>query len=686
MYLILLVLPFISFITVILGSRWFGHRGAAVISLSIITFGLFTSFLIFYEVVILKNLAYLNLGTWIATGSLNISWSFIFDFLSVSMTLTVYLVSTTVHYYSCDYMWGDPHFPRFMAYLSFFTFFMILLSTSGNLPQLFIGWEGVGLCSYLLVSFWFTRTQANVSSLKAFIINRIGDSFFIAGLALVFISFHSLEFSDIALVSYHQGKSFEIYPTVFGSEHFFFKKIQAFGIIDFKWGELACFCFFIGVMSKSAQIFLHGWLPDAMEGPTPVSALIHAATMVVAGVYLLLRLSFIFQMFPKILLIVSLVGATTCFFSGTIAIFQNDLKKVIAYSTCSQLGYMIFIAGLSFYNVCFFHLCSHAFFKALLFLSAGSIIHSIGDFQDIRKIGGLISKLPITYSAFLVGSVSLSGLPFLSGFFSKDLILEVASQSDNYLAYFVKFLALFSAFLTSIYSFRLFYFAFLVKTKLSKSVFFSINESFTLITKSLVFLVFFSIFFGFFFKDLFASFSSSNAFAFSSNPQVLFQVFDAELVSYFYKINALLLSMAGIYVSFFFLNIRFSALANYTRFWVFFSKKWLFDSIYISLLAKPGLQFSYENLYKVLDKGHIERLGPHLLSSVLYFWSKFVKKSQIGGLYYYLYFFVIAILLITVFIALIFHFFRYPVFLNYIVLLFLYFVVLVNLSSKKNEL
>ena len=342
------------------------------------------------------------------------------------MLLTVYLISTLVHVYSVEYMAGDPHLSRFMGYLSFFTFFMILLITAGNVLQLFVGWEGVGLCSYLLVSFWFTRTQAVLSSLKAFLVNRVGDIFFIIGLGLLYVSTKTFDYSSIFLLLKNQKESlmFLINPTY---NKFIIIELPFCGKVSIL--NIIAICLFIGAMSKSAQIFLHTWLPDAMEGPTPVSALIHAATMVAAGVFLVLRFSFLFDMVPYVLQIIALIGSLTCFIAATIGLFQNDIKKIIAYSTCSQLGYMFFIAGLSFYNVSFFHLCSHAFFKALLFLCAGSVIHSLKDNQDIRMMGSLISKIPTTCTCFMIGSIALSGLPFLSGFYSKEAILEFSSES-----------------------------------------------------------------------------------------------------------------------------------------------------------------------------------------------------------------------------------------------------------------
>ena len=325
------------------------------------------------------------------------------------MLVTVTTISTLVHFYSCSYMSVDPHISRFMSYLSLFTFFMLILITADNFIQLFVGWEGVGLCSYLLIGFWFTRVQANKAALKALIINRVGDFGIILGICLVFFVFQTLDFEIVfPLITFFQNQFF----LFFG--------------MNFNVVELICFFLFIGSVGKSAQVGLHTSLPDAMEGPTPVSALIHAATMVTAGVFLIIRCSPIFEYAPGVLNIVTFVGALTAFFAATVGLVQNDIKKVIAYSTCSQLGYMIFACGISGYTVSLFHLINHAFFKALLFLAAGSIIHSLNNEQDMRRMGGLIRITPFTYSMMLIGSLSLAGFPFLSGFYSKDVILELA--------------------------------------------------------------------------------------------------------------------------------------------------------------------------------------------------------------------------------------------------------------------
>jgi len=402
------------------------------------------------------------------------------------MLLVVNIISALVHLYSIDYMSHDPHLPRFMSYLSLFTFFMLMLVTGDNFVILFLGWGGVGLCSYLLISFWYTRLQANKAAIKALVVNRIADFALTIGMVSIFFVFRSLDFHVV----------FPLAPFFVNS---------TFGFLSYDWPVLTVICslLFIGAMGKSAQIGLHTWLPDAMEGPTPVSALIHAATMVTAGVFLIIKCSPIFEYVPTVLSIITFIGATTAFFSATIGLVQNDIKKVIAYSTCSQLGYMIFACGLSNYHVSLFHLANHAFFKALLFLSAGAIIHSLSNEQDMRKFGGLITLLPFTSVMLLIGSLSLMGFPFLTGFYSKDLILELALTKYTIEGSFAYTLGLITAFFTSFYSFRVFYMTFIYKNNSFRTVITHVHELPWKMAVSLSILSLGSIFLGYLAKDLF---------------------------------------------------------------------------------------------------------------------------------------------------------------------------------------
>ena len=377
---------------------------------------------------------------WINSGNFFANWSINIDPLSSVMLVVVTFVSALVHIYSIGYMSHDPHKPRFMSYLSLFTFSMLALVVSDNFLQLFFGWEGVGLCSYLLIGFWYKKDSANKAAIKAFVVNRVGDFGLAIGIFLIFFYFGSINFNEV----------FQIAPQLID------KKISIFGyeasLITF-----ICLFLFIGAMGKSAQFLLHTWLPDAMEGPTPVSALIHAATMVTAGVFLVVRCSPLFEYSQTALNLVTVVGMITAIFAASVALVQNDIKKIVAYSTCSQLGYMFFAAGVGAYHVAIFHLFTHAFFKALLFLGSGSVIHAFKDEQDIRNMGGVRKKLPYTYIVMLIGTLALTGFPFLSGFYSKDAIIEFAYLKNSALGNYAAFIGIFTAFLTAIYSWRLFF-------------------------------------------------------------------------------------------------------------------------------------------------------------------------------------------------------------------------------------
>jgi NADH-quinone oxidoreductase subunit L len=379
-----------------------------------------------------------SLGSWVSAGDFHVDWALRFDPLAISMVAMVTCVASLIHIYSVGYMSHDKTIWRFFAYLSLFTFAMLMLVTADNLLQLFFGWEGVGLASYLLIGYWYDRPSACAAAMKAFIVNRVGDLFFAVGIALVFVVFGSIEFTDIfAAIPRHQNEMFH----VLGSD---FRAYEVIGVL-----------LFLGAMGKSAQIGLHVWLPDAMEGPTPVSALIHAATMVTAGVFLMSRMSPLMDYAPGALGFVTVIGGSTALFAATVACTQNDIKRVIAYSTCSQLGYMFVAAGVGAYQASMFHLLTHAFFKALLFLGAGAVIHAMSDEQDMRKMGGIWKLIPITYAMFWIGNLALAGVPPLSGFFSKDAILEAAWASDSLSGHYGYWCGLIAAFLTAFYSWRL---------------------------------------------------------------------------------------------------------------------------------------------------------------------------------------------------------------------------------------
>jgi len=430
----------------------------------------------------------LSLGSWFHLGILKVDFLFLFDPLSKIMLFVVTFISFLVHFYSVDYMRDDPEQGLFMAYLSLFTFFMIVLVTSGNFAILFFGWEGVGLASYLLINFWYTRINAQKSAIKAVIVNKIGDVLLMYAFSAIFFAFQSLDYFTVFVLAPHIE-----YSTL--------------PIID-----MCCLFLLGGAAAKSAQLCLHTWLPDAMEGPTPVSALIHAATMVTAGIFLLVRCSPLFEFSEFTLLITTILGSLTAFFAATVALCQHDIKRIIAYSTCSQLGYMMMAVGLSGYGFAMYHLFNHAFFKAALFLSAGSVIHSCANEQDLRKMGGSTQLLPLTYVTVLWTSLSLMGIPFLSGFYSKDSILELAFASQ--IGHFSFILGTVSAFLTSLYSIRLLVLTFLVRINSFRSHIMNPHEP-SFMTIPLIILFVFSIISGFFGHDFFLNtFFSNNLFLF----------------------------------------------------------------------------------------------------------------------------------------------------------------------------
>ena len=460
MLLLNILLPLFSAIIAGLFSRLLGRKGAMLLSSVFILFTFLLSICNFSRLYLKNNFFFVvDALTWIDFGHIKVNWIFLFDSLSLWMMIVVSLISLCVHIYSVAYMSNDPHQPRFFSYLSLFTFFMLILVSAGNYLQLFVGWEGVGLCSYLLIAFWYNRIAANKAALKAIFLNRIGDLAFVIAMLLTLYIFESLDFAIILQrIEYLNYTNFIFFST------------------QFNIFVLICTFFFIGAVGKSAQIGLHTWLPDAMEGPTPVSALIHSATMVTAGVFLIIRSSFLFEYAENVLLIVVFIGALTSFFAASAGLLQNDIKKIIAYSTCSQLGYMVFACGLSAYHVSFFHLVNHAFFKALLFLCAGSIIHALNDEQDIRKMGGLVNFMPFTYIVMLIGSLSLAGFPFLTGFYSKDFILEVAFVTITPTGLFSYWLGMITVFFTAYYSFRILFLVFFIKPQGYKINYKSIHE------------------------------------------------------------------------------------------------------------------------------------------------------------------------------------------------------------------
>ena len=624
MYLSIVFFSFIGFCTAGLFGRYIGPKGAAYITTSCLVTTFILSVWSFYEVGLMGSVVYIRLGKWVDSEVLSLNWGFMFDSLTIIMCIVVTSISSLVHLYSIEYMSHDPHLPRFMSYLSFFTFFMLILVTADNFIQMFLGWEGVGLCSYLLINFWFTRIQANKAAIKAMILNRIGDFCLIMGILIIFTNYKALDYSTIAALS----------PL--------FKENKVnFLNFDFNVLSIICTFLFLGAVGKSAQLGLHTWLPDAMEGPTPVSALIHAATMVTAGVFLIVRTSFIYEYAPKVLENVALLGSMTAFFASSIGLLQNDLKRVIAYSTCSQLGYMVFSCGLSNYSLGIFHLANHAFFKALLFLAAGSIIHAVNDEQDMRKMGGLKNLIPFTYSVVVIGSLALTGFPFLAGFYSKDFILESAFSKYTTYGFFSYFFGSFGAFLTAFYSSRLLCLTFLVKPNGYRSVIGFAEETFSNMFVALCFLVVPSVFVGFLTKDLIVG-VGSDFFGNSiyQNPSLL-DIFDGEFLPFFYKALPLMLSLSGSFTAFILYNLRPNVLFKFKtsflgkKLYAFFNKKWFFDKIYSELFGQFFFNFGYNVSYKLIDRAPFEIMGPTGLSKIARNISDILNKSQTGSLYHY---------------------------------------------------
>ncbi|MFZ0694382.1 MAG: NADH-quinone oxidoreductase subunit L, partial [Alphaproteobacteria bacterium] len=479
-------LPLFGAIGAGLFGRFLGDRGSQLVSCGSLILAAVFSLFVFADVVIGGNSREVVLVPWIESGNFKVDWALHFDALSAVMVSMVTIVSASIHVYSIGYMEHDDSIPRFFAYLSLFTFFMLMLVTASNLLQLFFGWEGVGLCSYLLIGFWYDRPSANAAAIKAFIVNRVGDVGFTLGILGVYLLFDTVNLNGI-------------FANAAGAAG---HKIQVLGIGTDSL-TIVCLLLFIGAMGKSAQIGLHTWLPDAMEGPTPVSALIHAATMVTAGVFMVARLSPLFEQAPDALMVVAVVGATTAFFGATVGLVQNDIKRVIAYSTVSQLGYMFFAIGVSAYAAAMFHVVMHAFFKALLFLGAGSVIHAMSGEQDMRRMGGIWKHIKLTWALMWIGSLALAGIPFFAGFYSKDIILESAWGAHSAVGIYAYTMGIAAAFLTAFYSWRLLYMTFHGTHHADEKVMAHVHESPKVMTIPLMFLALGAIFGGIIGQDYF---------------------------------------------------------------------------------------------------------------------------------------------------------------------------------------
>ena len=615
----ILFLPLIASIISGFFGKFIGDKGSEIITSLFVSISAILSFVVFYRVI---NDGYSNnliIATWINSGSLNANWSINVDALSSVMLVVVTLVSSLVHIYSIGYMSHDPHKQRFMAYLSLFTFAMLTLVTSDNFIQLFFGWEGVGLCSYFLIGFWYKKESANAAAIKAFVVNRVGDFGFALGIFLIFYIFDTVNYDEV----------FQKIPL-------FLDNRLVFLGINFKSVDLICLLLFLGAMGKSAQFLLHTWLPDAMEGPTPVSALIHAATMVTAGVFLVVRCSPIYEYSELALSVITIVGILTAFFAATVALVQSDIKKIIAYSTCSQLGYMFFAAGVGAYNVAMFHLFTHAFFKALLFLGSGSVIHSFKDEQNINQMGGVWKKLPYTYSLMIIGTLALTGFPFLSGFYSKEAIIEFAFLRGNTLGMFAAYSGIFVALLTSIYSWRLIFKTFHGNYNNSKVSIESMHESPLVMLLPLLVLAIGSIFAGILFKGLFIGHEMSYDF-WGSSIKFLEPLSIKHPPTWFLFLTPALV-IISIPISFYLFIINKRVVEELVRMnrplYLFLKNKWYFDELYDYIFVSSSKRIG-KFLWKKIDESIIDRFGPDGISQLIKNFSIRAVKFQSGFIYQY---------------------------------------------------
>uniref|UniRef100_UPI0030DEE36E NADH dehydrogenase subunit 5 n=1 Tax=Dematophora necatrix TaxID=2751867 RepID=UPI0030DEE36E len=614
MYLSIIILPLLGSIVSGFFGRKVGVNGAQVITCSSVIITTVLAIIAFFEVGFNNIPVSIELFRWIDSEWFNILWGFEFDSLTVSMLIPVLIISSLVHIYSISYMSNDP----FFSYLSLFTFMMIILVTANNYLLMFVGWEGVGVCSYLLVSFWFTRIAANQSSLSAFLTNRVGDCFLTIGMFAILWCLGKLDYATV----------FSLAPYV--NENV----ITIIGI-----------CLLIGAMAKSSQVGLHVWLPMA---PTPVSALIHAATMVTAGVYLLIRSSPLIEYSSTVLLLCLWLGAITTVFSSLIGLFQQDIKKVIAYSTMSQLGMMVIAIGLSSYNVALFHLVNHAFYKGLLFLGAGAVIHAVADNQDFRKYGGLISFLPLTYSVILIASLSLVAFPFMTGFYSKDFILESAFGQYYFSSIVVYVIAVIGAIFTTLYSVKVLYLTFLTPALGPKIHYFRAHEGDLFLVLPLIILALFSIFFGYITKDIFIGLGSG---FFIDNSIFIHPMHEITIDTEFaipviFKLLPLLFtvifSVLAIVISEFLpeLVIYFKLSRFGYYFYGFFNQRFLIEMLYNKYITGLVLYLGGQTT-KILDKGSIELLGPFGLEKGLINLSKSINKLSNGMVTSYALFFLL---------------------------------------------
>ncbi|TYR35172.1 NADH-quinone oxidoreductase subunit L [Mesorhizobium microcysteis] len=639
MYHAIVFLPLLGFLIAGLFGRSIGAKASEYVTTGLLIVSAALSWVAFFTVAFGDGAAFtVPVLRFIQSGALDVSWALRIDTLTVVMLVVVNTVSALVHVYSIGYMHHDPHRPRFFAYLSLFTFAMLMLVTADNLVQMFFGWEGVGLASYLLIGFWYKKPSANAAAIKAFVVNRVGDFGFLLGLFGVFVLFGSVNFDTI----FASAASIAENPEGSGEAVFTF-----LGWSLTQGGALTAICLllFMGAMGKSAQVPLHTWLPDAMEGPTPVSALIHAATMVTAGVFMLARLSPIFELSHAALLFVTFIGAITAFFAATVGLVQNDIKRVIAYSTCSQLGYMFVALGMGFYSAAIFHLFTHAFFKALLFLGSGSVIHAVSDEQDMRNMGGLRKLIPTTYWMMIIGTLALTGVGIpttiigTAGFFSKDAIIEGAFAGHNGLAGFAFTLLVVAAAFTSFYSWRLIFMTFHGKPRASHDVMHHVHESPPVMLVPLFILAAGALFAGVIFHDAFIGYGHDDFW-----KGALFLLPDNHILHEFHDVPlwvklAPLVAMVGGFVTAYHFYIRSpetpkQLAAQHQGLYQFLLNKWYFDELYDLVFVKPAMRLG-RFLWKKGDGAVIDGLGPDGVAARVVDVTNRVVKLQTGYLYHY---------------------------------------------------
>ncbi len=615
-------LPFLAALIAGFFGRAIGNRGSQLITCGALLLSAVLGILLFREILATEEAQVIPLARWIVAGGVDVAWSLRLDTLSGVMILVVTIVSSMVHVYSIGYMEGDPSIPRFMAYLSLFTFFMLALVTSNDFVQLFFGWEGVGLMSYLLIGFWYDRPSANAAAIKAFIVNRVGDFGFALGIFATFAIFGSLDF----------GTVFGAAPKAVGTTmEFLGWQVDSL--------TLACILLFIGAMGKSAQIPLHTWLPDAMEGPTPVSALIHAATMVTAGVFMVCRLSPMFEYAPTALAVVGIIGGTTAAFAASIGMVQNDIKRVIAWSTCSQLGYMFAAAAVSAYAAAMFHLFTHAFFKGLLFLCSGSVIHAMGGEQDMRRMGGLWRKIPWTYGTMWVGALSLSAVPYFSGYFSKDTILAATWASGTAVGRYSFVLGTLAAFMTAFYISRVMFMTFHGAPHAGEETMHHAHESPWVMRIPLLVLAAGAAVAGYLAYDGFVGAEHTgfwkSALLVLPDHTALAEAERVPLVIAYLPLFAGLLGIATAYVFYIVdpaLPVRL--VAQFRALYLFLLNRWYIDELYDRLFVRPAMALG-DGLWKGGDGAVIDGLGPDGVAAVTRDLARQASRLQTGYLYHY---------------------------------------------------